>query len=69
MTPEGYSMAEDLGTQSGTAWAGRTGKHKQRAFPSWRQSLRAATGSLEENFPVRESKRFYAGIFRAPSEL
>ena len=29
--------------------SGRTGKHKHRAFPSLWQSLRAATGSLEEN--------------------
>ena len=29
--------------------AGRTGEHKHRALPSRRQSLRAATGSLEEN--------------------
>ena len=33
----------------GRAPAGRTGEHKHRAFPSLRQSLRAATGSLEEN--------------------
>ena len=60
MTPEDYSrrqskdltaksMAKLLGPRSGTAWAGRTGEHKHRAFPSRRQSLRAATGSLEEN--------------------
>ena len=42
-------MAKLLGPRSGTAWAGRTGEHKHRAFPSRRQSLRAATGSLEEN--------------------
>ena len=42
-------MAKLLGQRSGTAGAGRTGKHKHRAFPSWRQSLQAATGSLEEN--------------------
>ena len=29
--------------------AGRTGEHKQRELPSRRQSLRVATGSLEEN--------------------
>ena len=34
-------MAKLLGLRSGTAWAGRTGKHKHRVFPSWRQSLRA----------------------------
>ena len=60
ITPKGYSrrqskvltaksMAKLLGPRSGTAWAGRTGEHKHRAFPSRRQSLRAATGSLEEN--------------------
>ena len=38
-----------LGPLSGSACAGRTGEHKHRAFPSRRQSLRAATGSLEEN--------------------
>ena len=42
-------MAKLLGPRSGTAGAGRTGEHKHRAFPSRRQSLRAATGSLEEN--------------------
>ena len=47
-TPEGYlrrqtkeltakSMAKLLGPRSGTAWAGRTGEHKHRAFPSQRQ--------------------------------
>ena len=60
ITPEGYSrrqskdltaisMAKLLGPRSGSACAGRTGEHKHRAFPSRRQSLRAATGSLEEN--------------------
>ena len=60
ITPEGYSrrqskdltaisMAKLLRPRSGTAWAGRTGQRKHRAFPSRRQSLRAATGSLEEN--------------------
>ena len=60
ITPEGYSrrqskvltaksMAKLLGQRSGTAWAGRTGEIKHRAFPSQRQSLRAATCSLEEN--------------------
>ena len=32
-----------------TAWAGLTGKHKYRVFPSWLQSLLAGTDSLEEN--------------------
>ena len=41
-------MAELLGQRSSTAWAGRTGDRKLRAFPSRRQSLRAATGSLEQ---------------------
>ena len=41
-----------LGPRSGTSWAGRTGEHKCRAFPSRRQSLQAATGSLEENVLV-----------------
>ena len=60
ITPEGYSrrqskdltaisMAKLLGPRSGSACAGRTGKHKHRAFPSRRQSLRTATGSLEED--------------------
>ena len=55
ITSEGYSrrqskgfaaksMAKPLGPRSGTACAGRTGEHKHRAFPSWRQSLLAATG-------------------------
>ena len=59
------SKAELLGSRFGTAWAGRMGEIKYRAFPSRRQSLRAATGSLEENVlplcdtdSVRESKRF-----------
>ena len=39
------NAAELLGPCSGTAWAGRTGKYKHRAFPSLLQSLRAATGS------------------------
>ena len=38
-----------MGPLSGSACAGRMGEHKHRAFPSRRQSLRAATGSLEEN--------------------
>ena len=42
-------MAELLGQRSSTAGAGRTGDRKLRAFPSRRQSLRAATGSLEES--------------------
>ena len=35
------STAKLLGPRSGTAWAGRTGEHKHRAFPSRRQSLLA----------------------------
>ena len=35
--------------RAGAAWAGRTGEHKYKTFPSRRQSLWAATGSLEEN--------------------
>ena len=60
ITPEGYSwrqskvltaksMGELLGPRSSNAWAGRTREHKHKVFPSWRQSLRAATGSLEQN--------------------
>ena len=60
INPKGYSrrqskvltaksMAKLLGGRSGTAWAGWTGKHKHRAFPSRLQSLRAATCLLEEN--------------------
>ena len=41
--------AKLLGQGSFTAWAGLTGKHKHRAFPSRLQSLLAATCSLEEN--------------------
>ena len=41
-------MAKLLGQLSSSACAGRTGEHKRRAFPR-QQSLRAATGSLEEN--------------------
>ena len=59
------AMAELLGPRSGSALAGLTGEHKRRAFPSRRQSLRAATGSLQEKTlyhscdtdSVRESKR------------
>ena len=40
------SMAELLGPRSGTAWAGRTGEHEQKVFPSLLQSLLAATDSL-----------------------
>ena len=39
-------MAKLLGPRSGTA--GRIGKHKHRTCSSRRQSLRAATGSLEQ---------------------
>ena len=60
ITPKGYSrrqlkvlaaksMAKLLGPRSGIAWAGWTGEHKHRVFPSRQQSLLAATGSLEEN--------------------
>ena len=42
------SMAKLLGPRSGTVCAGRTGEHKHRAIPSRLQSLRAATGSLEQ---------------------
>ena len=60
ITPEGYSrrqskdltaksMAKLLGPRSCTAWAGLTGEYKHSAFPSRRQSLLAATDSLEEN--------------------
>ena len=49
ITPEGYSrrqskdftaisMAKLLGPHSGTAWAGRSGEHKHRAFPSSKSS-------------------------------
>ena len=59
ITPEGYStrqskvvtaksIAELEGHSSGTAWAGRTGEHKHREFPSQLQLLLAAAGSLEE---------------------
>ena len=37
------------GQCSCTAWALRTGKIKHRAFPSWLQSLLAATGLLKGN--------------------
>ena len=60
ITPEDYSrrqskdltaksMTKRLGPRSGTVGAGRTGENKHTAFPSRRQSLLAATGSLEEN--------------------
>ena len=35
--------------QRPSSWGSSPGEHKHRTFPSWRQSLRAATGSLEEN--------------------
>ena len=41
-------MAKLLGQRSGTAWAGRTGEHKHRVFPSLLQLLLATTCSLEE---------------------
>ena len=42
-------MAKLLGPLSGVAWAGLTGKHKHRAFPSLQQLLLASTGTLEES--------------------
>ena len=42
------AKAKVLGPFSGTAWAGRTSEIQHRV-PSRRQSLLAATGSLEEN--------------------
>ena len=67
------STAKLLGPLSCSAWAGRTGEHKHRTFPSWRQSLMAATGSLEENMlPLlrywlssRVNKVLILGKFRA----
>ena len=49
--PQGYRRfrGQNPRPSSGPACAGRTGEHKHRAFPSRRQSLRAATCSLEEN--------------------
>ena len=41
--------AKLLGPISGFACSGQTGEHKHRVFPSLRQSLLAATSSLEEN--------------------
>ena len=41
-------MAKPLEPRLNTAWDGRTGKHKHRAFSSRLQSLLAATCSLEE---------------------
>ena len=38
-----------LWQRSGTSWSDWTCKHEHRAFSSQRQSLLAATGSLEEN--------------------
>ena len=43
------STAKQLGQLSGSACAGWTGESKHRVFPSQRQSLLAATASLEEN--------------------
>ena len=43
---EGKINGQALGALSGSACEGRTGEHKHRAFPSRRQLLRAATGSL-----------------------
>ena len=45
----GKINGQAMGPLSDSACAGRTGEHKHRAFPSLGQSLRAATGSLEEN--------------------
>ena len=51
------SMAELLGVCSCTAWAGQTGKHRNRVFPSLLQLLLAATCPLEENgLPLTQSE-------------
>ena len=55
---EGKSRAKLLGQLSGSACAGRTGEHKHRAFPSRRQSLRAATGLLKENIMMLPLLRY-----------
>ena len=73
ITPEGYSrrqsknltaksMAKLLGLHSCIAWAGRTGEHKHRAFPSLRLSLWASTGVLPlcDTDSFLQSKRFNA---------
>ena len=39
-------MAKLLGQLSSSACEGRTGKHEHRAFPSLRQLMLAATGSI-----------------------
>ena len=46
---EGEINGKHLGPLFGSACPCRMGEHKHRAFPHWQQSLRAATGSLEEN--------------------
>ena len=49
---EGKINGQALGAALRHGWRrspGRTGEHKHRAFPSRQQSLRAATGLLEEN--------------------
>ena len=66
-------MAKLLGQLSCTAWPGRMCKHKQRVFPSLLQSLRAVTGSLEENMlpllqyclTLRVKKKFMLCQYRA----
>ena len=52
-------MAEILGQRSGTAWAGRTGKHKHRALQSRVQSSRHGVQSMQSmrdpHWPARLS--------------
>ena len=43
------AAAELFGQRSCTTWAGQTGKHRHRAFPSQRQLLLVTTSSIEEN--------------------
>ena len=56
------SMAQLLGQRSCNAWAGLTGKHKHRVFPSWLQLLLAGLRKTCYHScytdSVRESKRF-----------
>ena len=61
----GQALGAKLGQLYCSICAGRTGELKHRAFPSRQQSLRATTGSLEENMlhscstdSVQESTRF-----------
>ena len=76
ITPESYSrrqskvltaksMAKLFGPCSGTAWAGRTGKHKHRAFPSLLSRCGPRPACLRKTYyhscdtdSVRGSKRF-----------